>query len=99
MLVNNLQPLSIFLRNANGILQHLNELQVVFNEKKVLITHISEPRLTKTSTLKIFGFDIIRADHPDGTAHRGATLLISNTINHAPLPSYLSKIFKRQVLQ
>jgi len=35
MPTNNLQPLSIFLWNANGILQHLNELQVVLNEKKL----------------------------------------------------------------
>ncbi|KAL4132471.1 hypothetical protein QTP88_009614 [Uroleucon formosanum] len=90
MPTNNLQPLSIFLWNSNGILQHLNELQAVFNEKKVTIALISETHLTKTSTLKIPGFDIIRADHPDGTAHGGAALLISNKIDHAPLPPYLS---------
>jgi len=90
MPTNNLQPLSIFLWNANGILQHLNELQVVLNEKKVTIALISETHLTKTSTLKIPGFDIIRADHPDGTAHGGSALLISNKIDHAPLPPYLS---------
>lgn len=90
MPTNNLQPLSIFLWNANGILQNLNELQLVLNEKKIVIALISETHLTKTSSLKIFGYNIIRADHPDGTAHGGAALLISNKIDHLPLPTYLS---------
>jgi len=46
MSTNNLHPLFIFLWNANGILQHLNELQVVLNEKKITITLISETHLT-----------------------------------------------------
>jgi len=89
MPTNNLQPLSIFLWNANGIVHHLNELQAVLNEKKITIALISET-LTKTSTLKIPGLDIIRANHLDGTAHGGDALLISNKIDHAPLPPYLS---------
>lgn len=32
------------------------------------------------------GYNIIRADHPDGTAHDGATLLISNKIEHLSRP-------------
>ncbi|KAL4127024.1 hypothetical protein QTP88_011222 [Uroleucon formosanum] len=47
---------------------------------------ISETHLVKSSTLKIHGYDIIRADHPDGTAHGGAALIISNQIEHSPLP-------------
>lgn len=90
MPTNNLQTLSILLWNANGISQHLNELQLVLAEKKVEIALITETHLTKTSSLKLFGYDIIRADHPDGTAHGGAALLISNKIDHLPLPPYLS---------
>jgi hypothetical protein len=40
----------------------------------------------KSSTLKIYGYEIIRADHSDGTAHGGAALIISNKIEHFPLP-------------
>jgi len=90
MSTNNAQPLTIFLWNANGITQHLNELQLVLIEKKVQIALITETHLTKASSLKIFGYDIVRADHPDGTAHGGAALLISNKIDHLPLPPYLS---------
>jgi hypothetical protein len=85
MSTNNIKPLTIFLWNANGILQHLNELQIVLNEKKIEIALISETHLTKSSLLKIYGYEIIRADHPDGTAHGGAALIISNRIEHSPL--------------
>jgi len=60
------------------------------NKQPVIITLITETHLTKTITLKIFRFDIIRADYPDGTAHGSATLLISNKIDHVPLPPYLT---------
>lgn len=90
MPTNNVQPLTIFLWNANGITQDLNELLLVLNEKKkVQIVLISEPYLTKASSLKIFGYDIIRDDHPDGTAHEGVVLLISNKIDYLPLPPYM----------
>jgi len=72
-------------------MQHIYELKVVPNEKKIQVALISETHLTKTSTLKILGFDIIGADHPDGTAHGGAALLVSNKIDHAPLPPFLSR--------
>jgi hypothetical protein len=55
MSINNIKPLTIFLWNANGIFQHLNELQIVLNEKKIEIALISETHLTKSSTPKIFG--------------------------------------------
>jgi hypothetical protein len=54
--------------------------------KKIEIALISETHLVKSSTLKISGYEIIRADHPDGTAHGGAALIISNQIEHSPLP-------------
>lgn len=86
----NTKPLTIFLQNANGILQHRNELQIILNEKKIEIALFSETHLTKSSILKIYGYEIIRADHPDGTAHGGAALIISNRIEHSPLPSHRS---------
>jgi hypothetical protein len=88
MSTNNTKPLTIFLWNANGILQHLNELQIVLYEKKIEIALISETYLTKSAVLKIYGYEIIRTDHPDGTAHGGAALIISNLIEHSPLPSH-----------
>lgn len=89
MSINNNQSLNIFLLNANGIIQHVNVLQIVLN-KKTLIAFISETHLTKSSTLKIFGYETIIADHPNRTAHSGAALIISNKIVHHPHPVYTS---------
>ncbi|KAL4120060.1 hypothetical protein QTP88_012803 [Uroleucon formosanum] len=86
MATNSTKPLTIFLWNANGIFQNLNELQIVLNEKKIKIALISETHLVKSSTYKIHGYEIIKADHPDGTAHGGTALIISNQIEHSPLP-------------
>lgn len=90
MSINKTKPLTILLWNANGIFQHLNELQIVLNEEKIEIALITETHLKKSSILNIFGYEIIRADHPDETAHGGAALMISKQIEHSPLPSYRS---------
>jgi len=67
--------------------QYLNELQLVLNEKKVLIAFISETHLTKASSHdEHVGHDIIKANHPGSTTHGGAALLISNKTDHLPLP-------------
>lgn len=59
MPINKTKPLTILLWNANGILQHLNELQIVLNEKNIEIALITETHLKKSSILKIFGYEII----------------------------------------
>lgn len=51
---------------------------------------ISEIHLTKSSVLKILDYEIIKGYHPDGTAHEGDALIISNTISHHPHPPYTS---------
>jgi len=72
--------------NAIGTLQHKNNLQIILEKKKINIVLLSETHLTKNSNFKITGYEIIRADHIDGTAHGGAALLISNKIEHNPHP-------------
>jgi len=79
-----LKPITILLWNANGILNNINELQLSLIENQVDIAMISETHLTNKSTLKMYGYNILRADHPDGTAHGGAALIISNKIAHTP---------------
>lgn len=72
-------PLSILLWNANGILNNINELQFTLNENRIDIAMISETHLTQKNFLNIQGYEVLRADHPDGSAHGGTVLLISVT--------------------
>jgi len=77
------KPINILLWNANGILNNINELQLIsLIENQVDIAMIYETHLTNNSAFKIFGYNILRADHPDRTAHGGAALIISNKIAH-----------------
>lgn len=87
---NSFHPLSILLWNANGILKNINELQFTLNENKIDIAMISETHLTHKNFLNLNGYESLRADHPDGTAHGGSALLISHKIPHSPFPSHTS---------
>lgn len=43
---------------------------------------ISETHLTDKHLVRIRNFNIYRTDHPDGTAHGGAAIIIKNSIKH-----------------
>jgi exonuclease III len=82
---NATHPLSIILWNANGLKKHANELYYILHNKNIDLALISETHLTKNTNFKINGYKIIRADHPDGTAHAGAAILIKSSILYTEL--------------
>jgi len=79
--------LRIVLWNANGIIQHKEELQV-FLQDQLIDMIISEPHLTDKSYLKLPGYKIYHTNYPDNTAHAGTAILIKSTINHHQLHKY-----------
>jgi len=81
-------PLSIFSWNANGLRQHLNELQHILSETNTDIALISETHFTPNTCAKIYGFNAYFSCHPDGTAHAGAAIYIKSNISHHSLPPY-----------
>jgi len=87
---NSSHPLSIFLWNAYGILNNINELQLTLNENRIDIAMITETHLTQKNFLNIQGYEALRADYPDGSAHGGTVLLISHRIPHSSLPPLTS---------
>jgi exonuclease III len=82
---NTTPPLSIILWNANGLKKHANELYYLLHNKNIDLALISEIHLTKNTNFKINGYKIIHADHPDGTAHAGAAILIKSSIVYTEL--------------
>jgi hypothetical protein len=62
-LTNN--SLLILLFNANGLKNHINELQLVLQEKRIDIALISEAHFTKYSYVPILGYNILKNNHPD----------------------------------
>jgi hypothetical protein len=74
--------------NANGIKNHVNELQTVLYNSRIDLALITETHLTKYSNIYIPGYKLLKTDHPDNTAHGGVAILIKNSIQYQPLPHF-----------
>jgi hypothetical protein len=64
--------------NANGLIQHKDELQILFSE-----THFTEK-----IHIRIPQYTVHHTNHPAGTARGGTTIIIKNSIQHHPLIPY-----------
>ena len=80
--------LLILLWNANGLHNHLNDLQLTLHEKRIDIALISEIHSTTRNKTYIPGYTFFHTNHPDGTAHGGAAIFIKSSILFRPLPTY-----------
>ncbi|KAE9538150.1 hypothetical protein AGLY_006122 [Aphis glycines] len=56
------------------------ELSLVLHEKRIDIALLSETHLTNRTKIHIPDYTILRSNHPDGTAHGGAAIIIRSTI-------------------
>uniref|UniRef100_A0A2H8TKI9 Putative RNA-directed DNA polymerase from transposon X-element n=1 Tax=Melanaphis sacchari TaxID=742174 RepID=A0A2H8TKI9_9HEMI len=74
--------------NANGLKNHVNELQLVLQEKRIDIALISETHFTKHSYVPITGYNLLKSNHPDNTAHGGAAIYIKSSLLYQPLPNF-----------
>ena len=74
--------LRIMAWNANGLNNHLNELQIVLDTEKIDICLISETRLTTHSYFKLKNYKSYHAVHPDNCARGGSATIIRNSIDH-----------------
>jgi len=79
---------SILPFNANGLKNHVIELQTVLSDKRIDIALISEIHFTKYSHISIPGYYLLKSNHPDGTAHGGAAILIKTNLKFHPLTNF-----------
>lgn len=82
------KSLLILLWNANGLQNHLNDLLLTLQEKRIDIALISETHLTTRNKIFLPGYTFLHTNHPDGTAHGGAAIFIKSTILFNSLPPY-----------
>jgi exonuclease III len=66
--------------NANGLLQHRQELQAVLDTEKVDVCLVSETHFTKQSYIKIRGYKVYHIIHP--VSGKGGSAVISNENIH-----------------
>lgn len=68
--------------NANGLQQHIHELELFLINEKIDICLISETHFTKQSFFKIRGYCTYHTDHPADKARGGSAVIIKNNIKH-----------------
>jgi len=74
--------------NANGLKNHINKLKNVLYHRRIDITHITETHCTKYSRFHIPGYNLLKVNHPDNTAHGVVAILIKSTLYFQPFPNY-----------
>lgn len=68
--------------NANGLLQHKDELQIILNTQKIDICLISETHFTKETYIKFCNYITYHTLHPANTARGGSAVIIRENIEH-----------------
>ena len=74
--------LRIMAWNANGVLQHQSELQVVLDIEKIDVCLLSETHLTNEQNIKFKGYNVYLTNHPQNTAKGGSAVIIKENILH-----------------
>ena len=80
--------LKIALRNANGLLQHKEEIKIFLDHNAIDILLVTETHFTDRTYLRIPHYNAYFTNHPDNTAHAGTGILIKNNISHYELPKF-----------
>jgi exonuclease III len=72
--------------NANGLLRHQEGLKIFLTINAIDIILISKTHFTDKNYGFFPSYKLYQANHPDGTAHVGAAIVIKDTIYHYELP-------------
>lgn len=68
--------------NANGLQQHICELELFLVNKSIDICLISETYYTKETFLKIRGYNVYHTEHPANKGRGGLAVIIKNIKHH-----------------
>ena len=68
--------------NIDGLSPNKDEVEVLLNSHKIDILLVSETHFTASSHVKIKRYDIYATNHPDGTAHARAAVIVKSNIKH-----------------
>jgi len=74
--------------NSNGLINRRNELLAILQSSRIDIALISETHLINVPHINLPGFQIIKSNHPDGTAHAGAAIIVKSSLLFYPLLQY-----------
>lgn len=74
--------LNIMEWNANGLLRHQNDLEVVLDTEGIDICLIAETHFTSHSYIKFKNYDVYHTIHPDNRARGGSAIIVRKNIKH-----------------
>ena len=69
--------------NANGLLNHKEEVKLFLFKSKIDILLVRETHFTSKTYFTIPGYNLCHTNHPDDIAHGGKAILIRKTIQYA----------------
>jgi GTP-sensing pleiotropic transcriptional regulator CodY len=76
--------------NANGLLQHQHELEVVLSTENIDICLISERNFTIESFIRFKNYITYHTIHPANTARGVSAVIIRNNIKHFEEEKYVT---------
>lgn len=91
--------LKIALWNANGLLQHKDEIKIFLDHNAIDILLVSETHFTDRNYFRIPHYNAYFTNHPDNTAHAGSGILIKQNISHYELPKFEKNFLQATVIK
>jgi exonuclease III len=83
--------LKIALWNANGPLQHKDEIKIFLDHNAIDTLLVSETHFNDRTFFRIPYYNAYFTNHPDDTTHAGSGILIKDNISHYELPKFEKK--------
>jgi exonuclease III len=80
--------LRLALWNANGLIQHAEELRTFISLHNIDVMLISETHFTEKSYLKLLNYTVYHTNHIAGTARGGTAIIVKNSIQHHQMNGY-----------
>lgn len=91
--------LTIGLWNANGLINHIRELEAFLLTNKIDIMLISETHCTERSYCKISNYNTILANHPSGNSYGGAAIIIRKSLKYTECDNVTSNAVQAAIIQ
>lgn len=74
--------------NLDGLAPNKEQVEILLQSYNLDILLVSESHLTEKSSIRIRNYNIYATNHPDGTAHAGAAIIVRSCIKHHELPQF-----------
>lgn len=85
--------------NANGIMPHIQEIQIFLYNQKLDVCLISETHITDKVYPRIKGYTIYHTPHPDDKSRGGSAVIIKDNIQHYEGPKYATKEIQATIVR